>query len=90
MLGGMVKQPIGEQVRALRKALALTQETVASRAGIQRTRIVRIESNHEAGSSPNVRRGLAVAFGLSLDDLDLYLRGELSLAGALRRARKAA
>lgn len=90
MLGGMVKQPIGEEVRALRKALGLTQDAVAARAGIQRTRVVRIEGNQEAGSSWNVRRGLALAFGLSLDDLDMYLRGELSLAGALRRARKAA
>lgn len=87
MLGTMATPPIGDMVRALRKELGLTQEALADRAGLQRTRVVRIESDAEKGSSPNVRRGLATAFGLSLDDLDLYLRGELSLPGAVRRAR---
>lgn len=53
-----------ERIQALRKALKLTQEGVASAAGFRhRTDVAKIESGHNHASSNAVRAGLARAFG---------------------------
>lgn len=77
----------GDRVKAIRKALGLTQEEVAARAGMRRDAVVKVESGANQGGSAAIRSGLARAFGLSLDDVASVLEGRLDAEGAVRRAR---
>jgi transcriptional regulator with XRE-family HTH domain len=79
-----------ERVRAMRKGLGLTQEQLAERAGLERTVIVKIETDRNQASSHAVRSGLAAGFGLSLEDADAVLDGRISVKAALAIAQKAA
>lgn len=77
----------GDRVKAIRKALGLTQEDVAARAGIRRDAVVKVESGANQAGSAAIRAGLARAFGLTLDDVASVLEGRLDAEGAVRRAR---
>lgn len=77
----------GDRIRAIRKALGLTQEEVAARAGMRRDAVVKVESGANQGGSAAIRSGLARAFGLTLDDVASVLEGRLDAEGAVRRAR---
>jgi transcriptional regulator with XRE-family HTH domain len=77
----------GDRVKAIRKALGLTQEDVAARAGIRRDAVVKVESGANQAGSAAIRSGLARAFGLTLDDVASVLEGRLDAEGAVRRAR---
>lgn len=77
----------GDRVKAIRKALGLTQEEVASRPGMRRDAVVKVESGANQAGSAAIRAGLARAFGLTLDDVASVLEGRLDAEGAVRRAR---
>lgn len=76
---------VKDRVRALRKALGLTQETIAQRAGHGwiRSNVAKIENGHNRVTSHGVRVRLAQGFGLSERDLSAYIEGKLSLQDAL-------
>lgn len=78
---------IAVRVKALRKALGMTQEALAARAGSDWTRlhITMLESGRNQATSWHHRVGLSRGFGLSIWDLDKYLSGDLSLEVTQRR-----
>jgi transcriptional regulator with XRE-family HTH domain len=80
---------IAVRVKALRKALGLTQEALAARAGTdwKRLHITMLESGRNQATSWHHRVGLSRGFGLSIWDLDKYLSGDLSLEATLRRCK---
>jgi transcriptional regulator with XRE-family HTH domain len=83
-----MEEPIGTEVRAMRSALGLTQAALGALAGMSQSRVANIEAGRDKGSGPKARRGLARAFGLSLDDLDAYLGRRITLAAAVQRAKR--
>ncbi|MCE1189210.1 MAG: helix-turn-helix domain-containing protein [Ignavibacteria bacterium] len=58
----------GERVRSLRKALKLSQEELASRAGLHRTYIGMIERAEKNVTLTNIQK-VARALGVSIKDL---------------------
>jgi transcriptional regulator with XRE-family HTH domain len=76
-------------VRALRKALGMSQEELAKRSGgeITQSYLARIEAGRNKASSWKVRSGLAKAFGLSESDLNDYLDGRITVEDAAHRTR---
>lgn len=82
------KQLIAQRVRALRTAFGFTQAEVALRAerGWRRENVVILEGsgNGNAASSWNQRVGLARAFGVTVEDIEDYLEGDLSLDRVLQ------
>jgi transcriptional regulator with XRE-family HTH domain len=74
---------VNERIRALRKALRMTQQDVANRTGIRRTNVVRLESGALKATLSSTRRLLGNAFGMSLDVIDDYLEGVITLEDAL-------
>jgi transcriptional regulator with XRE-family HTH domain len=79
---------VHNRVKALRKALGLTQQALADRTGgkISQQYLARIEGGQNKARSWLAREGLAQGFGLSVDDFDAYLSGALPLAEARGRA----
>ena len=76
--------PKPSAVRQVRKGLGMTQDRLAEASGLKdRTRIASIEAGRIKARSPEVRRGLAQGFGLSLDQIDALLAGDLSPADAI-------
>lgn len=75
------------RVRDLRAALGLTQEQVATRGGLTRTDVNKVENGRNQATSHAVHKGLARGFGLTSDDLDLFFDGSLSVQDAAARAR---
>jgi transcriptional regulator with XRE-family HTH domain len=82
----MNQDGLGARVRAMREALGLTQEQLAARGRIGRLTVLRVESGANKATSHAVRAGLAVAFGLTLDDSDALLDGQIGVRAALGRA----
>lgn len=78
-------QDVGTLIGALRRELGISQQTLAERAGIDRTRIVHLESGRHRGSSHEMRLALARGLGLEIAHLDAYLAEEASLRTTLRR-----
>lgn len=80
---------IGERVRALRKAVGLTQEQVAIAAGLERVEVVQIETGKNKATSARMQKGLAKSFHLSVDEIGRVLSGALDTepAAALYRKR---
>lgn len=79
-----------DRVKALRKALGLTQEAVGERAGYgdnARVYVSKIERGDNQVSTVKARTQLARGFGLSPDDLAAYLEGYLSMEDAAELAR---
>ena len=87
MSKGTEAGPIAERVRELRKALGMTQEGLGERGGKDRVVITHIENGHNKASSMALRVALAKGFDLSIEDMNAYLDGEISVRQALRRVR---
>jgi len=73
-------------VKGLRVALGLTQEQVAFAGGIDRTDISKVEMGRNKGSSNRIRRALATGLGLSRDDMDAFMAGDLPIEAAVGRS----
>lgn len=74
-------QDLKERLRALRVSLGLTQGAICARTGgvLTRDQWSKLETGFNAGTSGNVRRALAKAFGVSTDEIVAYLEGETTL-----------
>jgi transcriptional regulator with XRE-family HTH domain len=79
----------GERLRALRKRLNLSQDDVAARAGpdFRRDYVTKAETGANKLRSADIRIALAKGLGLSRDDLERYLEGELPLDEAVALAK---
>lgn len=73
---------LATSVKALRNALGWTQEDVADRGGFERTYMIGIEKGDKSNSWL-LRRAMAKAFGLSLDDFTAYTDGAIDLRRVL-------
>lgn len=78
---------VGQRVLALREALGMKQHEVANgmRAGLDRSRVAKIERGDNQLSSNQARRELAQAFRIPRDDLGDYLDGVIGLQEVLSR-----
>jgi len=70
---------ISDRVRALRKALGLTQETMGTRVGMTRIDINHIEAGRRRLTTHDVRVRFADGLGVPTAILDAYLAGNLAL-----------
>jgi transcriptional regulator with XRE-family HTH domain len=70
---------ISERVRALRKALGLTQETMGARVGMSRVEINHIENGRRSIVHRDVFKRFAAGVGVPDAILDAYLAGNLAL-----------
>ena len=83
-----VEPEIRALVRDLRKELGLTQRQFAELADLpEDTYVARVETGANKLTSHTMRVAFARGFGLSVEDLDAYLEGRLSLTQAVRRSR---
>jgi len=80
-IGGMERTGMGAYVRSHRQARGWTQEDLAARAGVTQPTLSDIERGKNILSSPDIRRRLATALGVSHLDL-LVAAGELTPAEA--------
>ena len=74
-----------ERVRALRKGTGQTQEQLADAGGLERVEVVNVESGRNQLTSVRVLRGLALGFGISVDDMIALVDGTLPVEDALAR-----
>lgn len=75
-------------MRALRRALSLTQGRLAEVCGFRSYRyVLLIESGRNKLSLANVQAGLAQGFRLSIEQLRAYLAGDLPLETAVAVSR---
>ncbi len=83
----LVNKETYQLIRALRKAHNLTQEKVAELSGLRRVEISNLEnaSGRNQAKTDRIRGGLARAFGLTRDDLALYLEGQITLETLMHR-----
>lgn len=72
----------GDEVRRHRRRLSLTQEELASIAGLSARRLREIESGRTGRPRPSTVRLLADAFGLSGEIRDMFCELALSPADA--------
>lgn len=77
-----------ETIRGLRKALGMTQETLADRSALERVEISNLESGRNQATSVRIFRGLARGFGLDLQQAADLLDGVLSVEAAAAAARQ--
>ncbi|WP_437958561.1 helix-turn-helix domain-containing protein [Sorangium sp. So ce119] len=77
--GTVARVTLADRLKALRKAMQLTQEQLAERSGLRRTELPRLEGGSNKGSSLAIRQALADGFGLTLDQINAYLDGLASL-----------
>jgi transcriptional regulator with XRE-family HTH domain len=79
-----LKQEVGERIRRLRTGLSAepSQDLAAEKGGLDRTAYLRLEQGTNTSSAANVR-GLARAFGTTMDLMFDYLEGRASLADVL-------
>jgi len=75
----------GARIRALRLALGLSQEALATRTGLSRISVVAAEQGKNQMTGTALRSGLARAFCLSDDDFGAYLDGRLTVEMAAAR-----
>lgn len=80
---------VADRVRALRKALKLTQEELGKRGDLDRVEVTRVENGWNQATSGRIRHGLAKGFGLTLEAAYAYLEGRIDLEAALEQARAA-
>jgi len=89
----MGDESVGDRVRALRKALDITQSELSSRAGFpdgNPVYVSKVETGINALGSLKARVSLARGFGLTPGQFDLYLGGGASLSETVALARGAA
>jgi transcriptional regulator with XRE-family HTH domain len=77
--------PIKDRVRQLRKAAGLTQQTLAVKAGLSMSAVVQIESGRIPDPRVSTLKALAVALGVSLDELAFDEREERPAKGKRRK-----
>jgi transcriptional regulator with XRE-family HTH domain len=77
---------VGQRIRVMRVRLDLSQDAVAERSGgiLKREEVSKVESGTNQARADRVRRGLAMAFGVTRDRLAAYLDGEIEVDEALR------
>lgn len=73
------------RLRELRKALGLTQQELADRAGLERVEVVNLESGRNKATALRILRGLAKGFALSLQDMADFIDGSLTTEEARAR-----
>lgn len=75
-----------KRVRAFRLAIGMTQEEVAEASGGRLTRITvnKIESGRYKAAHHEVRKALAEALGLEVEDADDLLAGKITIEMAVR------
>lgn len=85
---------LGSRLKTLRETKDLTQEKLATLAGLRRTDVCKLETGVLKGTKSETKRALALALGVDFDTFDQYLAGTIELAAVMasrpRRARKAA
>lgn len=89
----MGDESVGDRVRALRKALDLTQSELSSRAGFpdgNPVYVSKVETGTNALGSLKARTALARGFGLTAGQFDMYLGGGATLSETVAHARSAA
>ena len=74
---------LGERLKALREARGLTQECLARAAGIDRTKVCKLEKGRLVGRNVDDMRAIARALGLTFDAFDRYVHGEAKIADVL-------
>lgn len=79
---------VKERVKELREALDLTQEELGKRSELGRIEINRLESGANKGGMAQLQKRLAVAAGVSLDDMNAYLEGGMTLDAIMSRRRR--
>lgn len=77
----------GDQVRALRQRMGLTQERLGELCDLPRTKIVEIESGTNKAGSWMIRRRLATGFRLHVETMADLLDGVITVDEAELRAR---
>lgn len=87
IIPAMAKERIAGRVRELREAVGLTQEELAERGDLRRVAITKIEGGHNYASTFAMRHALAIAFGLSLEDIVELLDGTTSISTLRKRCR---
>jgi transcriptional regulator with XRE-family HTH domain len=65
----MARRSVGQRVRALREAKGLTQDELATRAGLHRVHVTQIEGGRYESPRLDTLRRLAKALGVSLAEL---------------------
>jgi transcriptional regulator with XRE-family HTH domain len=75
-----------DRIKALRKALGLTQEALAERADLERVEISNLESGRNQATSVRILKGLARGFGLELQDASDLVDGVLDVETAVQRS----
>lgn len=83
-----VSDATGSRVRALRERLGLSQEKLAAAAQLSRVEVVKAESGANKMTSFRMRTGFARAFGMSVEQFEAFICGELDVEGALGIARE--
>ena len=81
---------ISERVRALRKALNLTQEQLGARVGMSRVDVNHVENGRRHLTTHEVRLRFAQGLGTPVAILDSYLAGDLALDHVVALASRAA
>lgn len=79
----MTDETVAGRVKLLRGALGLTQEAMATAAGLERVVLVQVESGKNQASSYAIRAALAIGTDVPLEALADYLDGALPLRGLL-------
>ena len=78
---------LGERLKALRAAHGLMQYELAIAAGIERTKVCKLETGALKGRNLGDLRALARGFGMGFDLFDRYLSGEIELVDVMSRAK---
>lgn len=79
---------IAEKARAIREALGCTQEAIAERGGLERAEVNKVETGRNEATTWRIRRGLARAYGVTVETLSDCFDGILSVEELVRQARE--
>ena len=84
-MGTLSAVELKDRLRALRKKIGITQEALAAKGGLDRVEVSNLESGRNQATSVRILRGLAIGFGLSLQDTADFIDGQLDVETALGR-----
>ena len=82
-------EEIKDRIKALRKALGLTQDALADRGGLERVEISNLESGRNQATSVRILKGLAKGLGLDLQATSDFVDGLLSVEDAVAKIQSA-